>query len=197
MQVKLRGYEKAFLRKFFLIFALLFALLFFVDLPPLNSAIAYIEAALLRSSGVPVSLDGTVLQYSGFAAKIVNECSGLVMVALLASLLYATDIPEHRRRRALIIFTPFLLLFNLLRLFITLYVFFAVNSLFEITHVFLWFVDSAVVLSCWYYVFRGREGFDRTCTLFSDGRREKSVGYIGHFWPNLTDISVTFGAGFR
>ncbi len=153
----LREHEKSFLAKFFILFSALYAILFFVDLPPLNSAVAGIETAILRASGVPVSLDGTTLQYGGYSARIVNECSGLVMVALLAALLFSSDIPEKRRWRAMAIFSPLLLLFNVARLYATLYVFFSIHPFFEMTHVFLWFVDSAVVLACWYHSFRGGE----------------------------------------
>ena len=155
----MREYEKAFLARFFIIFFALFAILLFAPPVPLNSAIAGIEASLMHSSGVPVAVDGTVLSLGASSAEIVNECSGLVMVILLASLLYSSDIPENRRRLALLAFTPFLLLFNIARLYATLYAYFAAHQLFEAVHVILWFVDSAVVLACWYYAFRGRAGF--------------------------------------
>ncbi|MFH1106616.1 MAG: archaeosortase/exosortase family protein [Candidatus Micrarchaeota archaeon] len=145
--------EKRFLARFLAIFFGLFAVLLLADLRALNEAIASVQAGLLALSGLPVVQHGILLSSGNSAATIVNECSGLVMVILLAALLYASQMPESRRRRTLLIFTPFLLAFNIARLFLTLRAFFTAGALFDYVHVLLWFVDSAVVLSIWYMAF--------------------------------------------
>ncbi|MFH1199710.1 MAG: archaeosortase/exosortase family protein [Candidatus Micrarchaeota archaeon] len=154
--LRLSKKEKAFLAKFLALFALLFSMVWLFDLPPLNAALAFAEGELLSHAGVPAIVGGNIIAVGGLSARIVNECSGLVMVALLVALLYSHDIPRKSRLRALAVFVPFLLAFNALRLFATLYVFFAANAWFDAVHVALWLVDSAVVLACWYVAFSRR-----------------------------------------
>ncbi len=146
--------ERRFLFRFLSIFFFLFLLLFLFELNWLTRWIAGVETGLLNYVGVPASQEGSYILMGPYLVHIVPECTGLVMVFLLAALLYATRIPELQRRKALVVFTPFLLLFNLLRLLATLLVFYYWQALFGAVHVFLWFVDSALVLGLWYYVYR-------------------------------------------
>ena len=66
------------------------------------------------------------------------------MVILFGALLYATK-PSWR---AFFLYSPFLLAFNLFRLYLTLLAG-AQYAAFDAVHVFLWFVDSGVVLLAW------------------------------------------------
>ncbi|MFQ5405958.1 MAG: archaeosortase/exosortase family protein [Candidatus Micrarchaeia archaeon] len=154
----LRESEKQFLIKFFLIFFALFLLIHAFDLAPftsdvstsLKTAIASLEQKLLHFAGFQVFRNAEVLYAGVDAYQVVIECTGLVLVALLAALLYSTDLKEKERRRALLLYTPFLLVFNIARLFVTLYsgVAFGRQTL-EIVHPVLWIVDSLVVLALW------------------------------------------------
>jgi len=84
---------------------------------------------------------------SGF--EIIADCTGLVMVVLLFALLYSTE-SKADKPRELAFYAPFLLAFNLVRLFATLLAHYHLGEAgFEAVHAALWFVDSGVVLWCW------------------------------------------------
>ncbi|MBU1198047.1 archaeosortase/exosortase family protein [Candidatus Micrarchaeota archaeon] len=134
----------------------MFLVLIALDLSFLTQAIASIQRDMLGHVGTYVTQDGSSLQFGHYVVHIVAECSGFVMVILLAALLWSTPIPERKRWKALVLLTPFLLLFNLARLWLTILVFFYVFPYFEIVHVSLWFIDSALVLGLWYCVFLGK-----------------------------------------
>jgi len=151
-KLNLRNEEKDFLLKFFGIFFALFALLKALDLRMLAEIIAIMEEALLKFFGFAVSREGTLLILQNRTFEIVSECTGLVLVILLIALLYSTKIRESARRRALLLYVPFLLVFNIFRLLITLVSAVLIPDFFDAMHVFLWFVDSGVVMFLWYHV---------------------------------------------
>lgn len=146
--------EAGFLLRFFLSFFASYALLHLLDyfkvFEPLKLFVAAAQAALFRSIGVSAVLQGAMLSHGGLAFAIVLECTGLVLVALLFSLLFASRVPAKKLLRALLLFSPFLLAFNVLRVFATLYsgVAFGIGVM-DSVHVFLWLVDSLLVLWIW------------------------------------------------
>ena len=144
----MREKEKRFLTRFLAAFFIPYLLVHFLPLAPVNQAVASTQNALFEATGFETELDGTLLTVrGGFEThyRIITDCSGLVMVILFAALLYATK-PSWR---ALLLYSPLLLAFNLLRLYVTLYAGVQYPSLFDATHAALWFVDSAVVLLAW------------------------------------------------
>ena len=145
--------EWRFLAVFLASFFALFFLLISIDLSGLTDAITSLEAGLLHALGIPVTVSGSFMVFGNGVVRVIAECTGLVMVILLFSLLIATPMPSRRRFKAFVLFAPLLLLFNLIRLAVTLVAFFRFASSFEAVHVVLWVVDSAVVLGVWYYTY--------------------------------------------
>jgi len=147
--------ERDFLAKFLVFFFLPFAALHFVDASVLTVAVAHAEKILLSLLGYSATAIGDDLFVDGAHFKIVVDCTGLVLVLLLAALLFATPLKNEKRLQALALFTPFLLAFNLLRLLLTLTVGAVLGQpALEATHMLMWFVDSAVVFFIWMRVAR-------------------------------------------
>jgi exosortase/archaeosortase family protein len=140
--------EKRFLKYFSASFVFFYAILKILPLQPLNLFIAFAQEKILFSVGYSVFRIGTTLLVGRAAFEIVMECSGLLMMALFFSLLYATKIRIPRAR--LLGYFAFFFIFNLFRLAFTLAVGanYGQNAL-NIAHPALWFVDSAVVFACW------------------------------------------------
>jgi exosortase/archaeosortase family protein len=156
--LSLRESEKQFLAKFFAIFFALFLLLKAMDVAPVVSSafelvktgVAATEQALLQGTGFSVSRQGDTLFHGAQAFQIVMECTGLVLVALLVALLYSTNVKKQRKHRALLIYTPFLLVFNVARLYATLWTGITIGiPAMDIVHPALWIVDSLLVLFLW------------------------------------------------
>ncbi|MEW5955285.1 MAG: archaeosortase/exosortase family protein [Candidatus Micrarchaeota archaeon] len=149
----LSAFERAFLAKFLVLFFVPFTALHFVDASLLNAAVASSEHAALSFLGYDAAASGSDLFVDGTHFRIVVDCTGLVLVLLLFALLFATPLKNAVRLRALAVFAPFLLFFNLLRLLLTLSVGAVLGqAALEAVHVLLWFVDSAVVFFIWMQV---------------------------------------------
>ncbi len=156
MEFKLAEQEKTFILKFLISFAVLFAAVLALPLAPLLEWIAQTEAGWLSSAGIDAFAEGPVVHANGAEFEIVNECSSLVMVALLAALLFAGG--KKSDWRALAIGAPLLFAFNLLRLFATMAVGAAWGAAAtDSVHYLLWLVDSALVLGIWFEFGRRRE----------------------------------------
>lgn len=162
MKPKARGWtgaltagERGFVLRLVYSFFAAYALLFLIDcLTPvflsLKVFVASAETLLLSSAGIAAQQYGAVVVAGSWAFKIVLECTGLVLVALLFSLLYASKLPARKIATRLLLCLPFLLAFNLARLFATLYVAILYgNAAFEAIHLLLWLADSFVVLALW------------------------------------------------
>jgi exosortase/archaeosortase family protein len=145
---KITAEEKTFLIRFLIAFAALFIVATPLPLTPLLEWIAHTEADWLIFSGMLAYSDGAVVHAGGIAFEIVNECSSLVMIALLASLLIAGGAKSDWK--ALAIGIPVLFAFNLLRLFATMWVGATYGeAALDTIHYLLWLVDSAFVLGLW------------------------------------------------
>lgn len=143
-----------FLVKFLVLFFVPYAFIHVVDLSAVNEAVAGVQGAMLNTAGLPTSVEGTLLTTT-FGGRqtifdMIIDCSGLMMVILFFALLYSTPI-KRGRLKWLLAFTPLLLAFNAVRLFATIAAAVLYDA-FEVVHVALWFVDSAVVLLCWAFV---------------------------------------------
>lgn len=143
-----------FLVKFLVLFFVPYAFIHVVDLSAVNEAVAGVQGAMLNAAGLPTAVQGTHLAITvgGRQAffNMIIDCSGLMMVILFFALLYSTPI-KRGRLKWLLAFTPLLLAFNAVRLFVTIAAAVLYNA-FEVVHMALWFVDSAVVLLCWAFV---------------------------------------------
>jgi len=137
-----------FVLKFALLFGVPYALIHVIDIGFVTNAVASAEALMFRLGGFSVAQSASLLFVEGVPFEIVADCTGLMMVFLLLALLWATPV-ERSRARAFLVWAPFLLLFNLLRMFITLFVGFSAPSLMGAAHVALWFVDSGAVILIW------------------------------------------------
>ena len=139
---------KEFLLRFFVAFAALFLLVEAIKLPFLYEAIASFEAAALSSFGIAAVSQGAFIHATNASFEIVAECSGLVMVSMLAALLFASK--AKNSLQWLVAGGVFLFLFNLLRLFATLYAGVAWGPYaLDVVHALLWFVDAGVVVAIW------------------------------------------------
>ncbi len=145
----LRAAEASFLLKFLSIFSCLFLLLKITPMQPLLEWIAGFEFGLLKMWGISGALNGNAIIIGSVTIEIVAECSGLFMPILLAALLWSTKISNSRRVKYLLAFSPPLFLFNLARLYITILPLAIAPAWFTPIHVFLWFLDSAIVLAIW------------------------------------------------
>ncbi|HLC48083.1 MAG TPA: archaeosortase/exosortase family protein [Candidatus Norongarragalinales archaeon] len=141
--------EIGFLAKFLALISILFLLLKTVQMGFLLEWIASWEYGALRFLNLPAILDGATIALPSVKIRIVPECSGLFMPILLAALLWSTKIEAGKRIRYMLIFTPLLFLFNLIRLFATIFTLAVAPGLFDLMHITLWFVDSAIVLLIW------------------------------------------------
>jgi len=149
----LSAFERGFLARFLFFFFIPFAVIHLVDASFLNAAVASVEQVLLSFLGYDVVAAGPDLLVDGTPFRIVVDCTGLVLVLLLFALLFSTPLKNSVRVRAIIVFTPFLLFFNALRLLLTLSVGAVLGqAVLEVVHVLLWFVDSAVVFFIWMQV---------------------------------------------
>ena len=125
-------------------------------LAPLLEWIAGTQANWLYSAGIDAFAEGSVVHANGSQFEIVNECSSLVMIALLAALLFAGG--KKSDWKALAIGVPLLFAFNLLRLFATI----AIGASFgdgalDPVHYLLWIVDAGLVLAVWLAFGRKKE----------------------------------------
>ena len=136
-----------FLAKFFALFLILQAIVLVVDLTWMQNAIA---------AGVS-SLDGTA--YSGKfvnvkdgAFEITPSCTGLVIAAILAAVIFSMKKPDMKKKAALFLTgTAILLVLNYFRVLLVVIVGrdFGIGAA-EILHVISWFVMSAGIILIWY-----------------------------------------------
>ncbi len=145
----LRRDDLEFLLKFIAFFFVLLFFLKFLDSSIITKSVAYAEYYLVNLFGTPATISANTITLPNSRVEIVPECSGFVMIILLAALLWSTNIENKRRARYLLIFGPFLFAFNILRLLITILVLNNHPTFFDSVHVFLWFVDSAIVMAIW------------------------------------------------
>ncbi|MBI3587734.1 exosortase/archaeosortase family protein [Candidatus Micrarchaeota archaeon] len=151
--LSIRPGENDFLLKFLAAFAFLFLVVLAFPMRPLLTLIAQLVTAILNAAGTGALSQGTVIYSHGLFFEIVNECSSLVMISLLAALLYATEgMRLHIKARSLAIGAAVLFLFNLARLSATIEA--GVNygnSALDAIHFLLWIVDAVVVIALWAY----------------------------------------------
>jgi len=142
--------EWLFLAKFFVFFSVPYVLIHLIDLGWLSGIVAVAETALFNAAGIPSSASGSQIFCAGMNYAIIADCTGLVMIFMLFALLWATPLKGRRRWLFLAVGIPLLLIFNIFRLFLTLYagVAFGAGAL-DAVHLGFWFVDAGVVVALW------------------------------------------------
>lgn len=147
---KEKGWEKKFIGKFLLLFGIPYLFIKIFTIRELVYLIADIEEKLLNATGLSVQRTGDLLFSSKISYQIVMDCTGVVMCFMLIALLYATEIKKEEKKKALLYYIPFLLLFNIARLYLTLAsgIAYGLQAM-EPVHFLLWFVDAGLVVYLW------------------------------------------------
>lgn len=144
---------KKFLLYFSAIFFVPYLLIIYEILPTytINKWIADVLFISLSQS-FPIFLFDNHILSDSISFTIVPDCSGFVMISMFFALVMSSNSKITKKITSIIIISPFLFLFNLLRLFLTLYIGLSFGKFaFEITHILLWFIDSGVVILFWLF----------------------------------------------
>jgi exosortase/archaeosortase family protein len=138
-----------FLAKFFLIYALLQLAIVSLPLGPLENGIALLEAGALglRSEGNAIFLGPQEF-------SIVPNCTGLAGISVLASIIFALNRPEFKKKAALLALgTAVLFPLNILRIYLVLLAAISFGpKLAEVLHIASWFAVSAAIIVLWYWL---------------------------------------------
>lgn len=155
LNLKQQGTPLQFLTRFLIVFLPLYAIIelttIYFSNNILTQTIASIQSALLNSIGIFANNSGNIIRTVGATFEVIPDCSGLMLIAMLAGLLYATrSVTNKHKLNILLLGGAVLLIFNLLRLTLTIYTFvnFGQNT-FELTHFALWIIDSLLVITIW------------------------------------------------
>ena len=148
--------EKTFIIRFLAAFFLLYIAIHAIDwlfpalLYPLKRLVALSLVPLLSTIGIPATVDGILVTTVAAKYAMVVECTGLVISALLASALIASEMKLREIARALLFYVPFLFAFNIFRVLLTIW---AENAFgagaFDPAHALSWLADSLVVVLLW------------------------------------------------
>jgi|GEM_PF-1989202 len=148
--------EKTFITRFLVAFFLLYAAIHAIDwlfpalFYPLKRLVALSLGPLLSAAGIAATVDGTVVATAAAKYVMAVECTGLVITALLASALYASQVRLSDIARTIAFYAPFLFAFNIARVLLAIWaeaVFGA--GAFDPAHALSWLADSIVVVLVW------------------------------------------------
>ncbi len=137
--------------KFFLKFVILFLffqyILFTIDL-------SLVEKGLAQTIS-------TITNYPAIENKIYTEtqvfeigpnCTGLLTLAILIALLLSLEVPKKETKvKIFLVGLPIVLLTNLARIYLLLYV--PKKEIF-LVHTITWFLNAFVILAIWYYFYK-------------------------------------------
>ncbi len=104
----------------------------------LKHGTAALTAALLSPFTDAVAQRGDVVSYAGFSVRIIEECFGLLEMAIFAAAVLAFRAPWRARWLGLAAGLPVIYAFNLLRIAMLLAVGRHAPSLFEFAHLYFW-----------------------------------------------------------
>jgi exosortase/archaeosortase family protein len=105
---------------------------------------------LLSAIGIGAAADGVVVATATAKYVMAIECTGLVITALLASALYASEMKAKGIAQALVFYAPFLFAFNVARVLFTIWAETAWGAgAFDPAHALSWLADSLVVVLVW------------------------------------------------
>ena len=155
--------EKRFIIRFLAAFFLLYIAIHAIDwllpalLYPLKRLVALSLVPLLSAVGISATAQGTAMVVGAAKYVMAVECTGLVVAALLASALYASEMKMKVIARALAFYVPFLFAFNIARVLFTIWAETTWGAgAFEPAHALSWLADSLVVVLIWARVALGR-----------------------------------------
>ena len=112
-----------------------------IDLPGVDAfaiALARIVALTLGAVGVPVSLNGAVIDADGFVVVVVAQCTAIELVLVYCAAVFASPAPVRARIWAILLGAPALCALNLVRLISLLLVGIGFPALFDATHLVVW-----------------------------------------------------------
>lgn len=138
-----------FLVKFFVVYAVLQLLIVSLPLGFLENGIALLEANALG-----LQAQGNAIFFGSYEFQIVPNCTGLVGISVLASIIFALRRPELKKKVLLLAFGAAVLFpLNLLRLYLVLLA--AISFGPEMAgglHIASWFAVSAAIILLWYWL---------------------------------------------
>jgi len=148
--------EKTFIIRFLVAFFSLYFAIHAIDwlfpalFYPLKLLVALSLVPLLSAAGISATVNGMVVATAAAKYAMVVECTGLVITALLASALYASEMKLGAVARALVFYAPFLFAFNIFRVLLTIWAETAFGAgAFDPAHALSWLADSLVVVLIW------------------------------------------------
>jgi len=138
-----------FLLKFFVIYGVLQALILAMPLGPLQDGIASLEAGFLN-----LESEGNRIFFKENVFSIVANCTGLVSVSVLASIVFSLRKPGIGKKLGLFgAGAAVLFPLNIARIyFVVLAATFFGAGIAESLHVLTWFLVSAAILALWYFL---------------------------------------------
>ena len=113
----------------------------------LKQATAALTAALLWPFSDAVSRDGDVVSYAGFSVRIIEECFGLLEMAIFAAAVLAFAAPWRARAVGLAAGLPAIYAFNLLRIAMLLVVGRHAPAWFDFAHLYFWQATLILVIT--------------------------------------------------
>ena len=150
-----QGTPLEFLLRFLILFTPLYALIelttIYYSNNTLTQLITQLQHFLLQYIGITTTTTNNLLFLNQTTFEIIPDCTGLMLIAMLASLLYATrSVKIEHKIKTLLFGGAALLIFNQIRLLTTLILFFLHGqNTFELVHFALWIIDSLLVLGIW------------------------------------------------
>lgn len=113
----------------------------------LKHVTAALTAALLWPLGGEVSRQADVVTYAGFSVRIIEECFGLLEMAIFAAAVLAFAAPWRARALGLAAGLPAIYAFNLLRIAMLLVVGRHAPAWFDFAHLYFWQATLILVIT--------------------------------------------------
>ena len=137
-----------------------------VDLPGIDSlanAIAGISALTLGYFGVPLTLDGAVINADGFLAIVAAECTGIELILLFSTAVLVWPVALRSKAIALLVFIPLLAILNLVRVITLLLTGIGIPDHFDFVHFRIWQPALALIaVAIWLLWLRWASAEERT-----------------------------------
>ncbi|MFA5763663.1 MAG: hypothetical protein WC915_02535 [archaeon] len=136
-----------FLVKFFILFFVLSELINFLDLSFFLNIITKISASYLNLQFI-----GNQIFIGSNIFIVTNSCTGLVSASILAAVIFALKKPKIHQKLKLFIFgTLLLLVINVPRIILILFIAKATSIDPDLVHTLTWFLMSFIILIIWYF----------------------------------------------
>ena len=140
-----------FLIRFFGVYLLFYALLLAWEPTIINNSIASIESGLLHLSGIVHTIHGNSIVVNAVPFEINSTCTGISSISMLLGLIFA--VPRMKAKNRLYVFivaASALIAFNMIRIYIVLWIALISAEFAETLHVVSWFIVAGLVLWLWY-----------------------------------------------